>query len=165
MNNIHTSDNLEYIIEKLEDTYFEISGKSLRKRHLLDSDEFLKQANFINNKIVEYRKAQKLRDELVDAKDSQSTVSRIKATQKLKDMLKEIKNQLDSLNQTLNRQKKFKGEQKLRKTNIASKKDTYKHLQKIVKNLQESEYLVQDMSNSARNSGKIYGKHLRFGKF
>lgn len=55
--NIHSSDNLDYIIEKLEDVYQEVTGKSLRKQHVLESDEFLKQAGFINEKIIEYRKA------------------------------------------------------------------------------------------------------------
>jgi hypothetical protein len=67
--NIHTSDNLEYIIEKLEDVYFEVTGKSLRKQHVVESDEFLKQAGYINEKIVDYRKAQKMRDD-IDGKSS-----------------------------------------------------------------------------------------------
>jgi hypothetical protein len=46
----------------------------------LDSDEFLKQANFINEKIVKYRKAQKIRDEIEENGDSSAGVSRIKAT-------------------------------------------------------------------------------------
>lgn len=160
--NIHSSDNLEYIIEKLQDVYQEVSGKSLRKQNILDADEFLKQASFINDKIVNYRKAQKIRDEMVDANDSAGTVSRIKATQKLKEMLKEMKSDLDGLRETLNRQKKFKGDQQITKSNIAYKKETYKHLQKIVKNLEESEYLVEDLSKN--DEGNKIGKNLRFGK-
>lgn len=40
---------------------------------------------------------------MVDANDSAGTVSRIKATQKLKEMLKEMKSDLDGLRETLNR--------------------------------------------------------------
>jgi transposase len=77
-------------------------------------------------------------------------------------MLKELKNELSELRETLNRQKKFKGDQKLSKANIAQKKDTHKHLQKIVKNLEESEYLVEDLTKD--DGRRNVGKHLRFGK-
>ena len=101
--NIHSSNDLDYIITKLEDVYQEVSGKSLRKQQILDSDEFLKQASFINTKIVRYRKAQKMRDDMADEEGSEGTVSRIKATQKLKEMLKELKIDVDELRETLNR--------------------------------------------------------------
>jgi hypothetical protein len=55
--NIHTSNDIDYIIEKLEDVFFEVTGKSLKKQHLIEADEFLKLAGYLNDKIADYRKA------------------------------------------------------------------------------------------------------------
>jgi hypothetical protein len=163
--NIHSSDNLDYIIEKLEDVYQEVTGKSLRKQHVIESDEFLKQAGFINEKILEYRKAQKLRDDLVDGKGHEEGVGRIKATNKLKGMRQDIQKNIELLKETLTRQGKSKGQggEKEFKVSLSSKKDTLKHLQKIMKNLEEGEYLVNEVGKDESKKNK--GKNLRFGEY
>ena len=64
----------------------------------------------------------------MDAKDSSSTVSRIKATHKLKEMLIDLKKDLDRLKDTLTRQTKTKGEHSPSEESISVKKETLKNI-------------------------------------
>ena len=114
---------------------------------------------------MEYRKAQKLRDDLVDGKGHEEGVSRIKATNRLKGMRQDIHKNIELLKEALTRQSKTKnkeGAEKDFKVSIGSKKETLKHLQKIMKNLEEGEYLVNEVGKDESKKNK--GKNLRFGK-
>jgi hypothetical protein len=57
-------------------------------------------------------------------------------------MLADLKKDLDRLKDTLTRQGKTKGENAPTEENLSVKKDTLKNIQKIIKNLEESEYMI-----------------------
>lgn len=78
-------------------------------------------------------------------------------------MMIDLKKDLDRLKDTLTRQTKTKGEHAPSEENLSVKKETLKNIQKIIKNLEESEYMVQDAEKNPET--KRLGKNLRFGNF
>ena len=78
-------------------------------------------------------------------------------------MMIDLKKDHDRLKDTLARKAKTKGEHAPSEENISVKKETLKNIQKIIKSLEESEYMVQDAEKNPDT--KRIGKNLRFGNY
>lgn len=146
--------DLEYLIDKLEDWYAEVTGEDLKKRDELKADEFLAAEKKIRDLVQSARKIQKDRNTEANS-EKNSTAKILKMTQKLKEMFSEIEDLINSMGKIIERhQKKLGEEQSKRRLKIQA------NYRRILENLREQEKDVAQDTKKAKPKRKALNDSL-----
>ena len=129
--------DLDYLVEKLEDWYAEVTGEDLKKREEMKADEFLSTGKKIVDSITKARKVQEERN-IESRKDKHSAATVLRKTQALKEMFAQIEEDINSLTKIVDRQKK-----KISEAESSKRLKIQSNYLKLLENLKESEKICQ----------------------
>ena len=125
--------DLDYIVDKLEDWYAEVTGEDLKKREEMKADEFLSMGKKIVGMISSARKVQEERN-AETKKDNHSAAVVLRKTQALKESFDQIEDSIKGLGKVVERNRKKFGE-----AESAKRLKIQANYFKILENLKESE--------------------------
>lgn len=138
---------MNYIVDKLEDWYAEVTGEDLKKREELKKDEFIALESKLREKVIKARKIQEQRNDEA-GKDKQSYAIVMRKTQALKELFKEIGDGIDSMTKVIERSKKKKDEK-----TISERLRIQSNYRSLLENLKDREKDVHE-ENMARKANK-----------
>jgi hypothetical protein len=143
--------DLNYIVDKLEDWYAEVTGEDLKKREELKKDEFIALESKLREKVQKTRKIQEQRNDEA-GKDKHSYAIVMRKTQALKELFKEIGEGIDSMTKVIERSKKKNDEK-----TIAERLRIQSNYRSLLENLKDREKDAHEdqMAQKAKKKPKL----------
>lgn len=127
--------DLNFVIDRLEDWYAEVTGEDLKKREEMKNDEFFLIEKKIRETVQKARRLQEERNEEIQ-KEEHSAASVMRKTTALKELFKDIDESILSMGKIIERQKKSK---KLTEAEADKKLKVLMNYKNVAKNLKERE--------------------------
>lgn len=138
--------DLNFVIDRLEDWYAEVTGEDLKKREEMKNDEFFLIEKKIRETVQKARRLQEERNEEIQ-KEEHSAAAVMRKTTALKDLFKDIEESISSMGKIIERQKKTK---KLSEEEADKKMRVQLNYKNVVKNLKEREKDTEIVSKKPR---------------
>lgn len=148
--------DLEYLVDKLETWYAEVTGEDLKKREEKKNDEFFVLEKKLRELVEKARSIQKTRNEEA-VQENHSAASVLRKTQALKDIFSQIDDLLDELGRIIERNRKKAAEElTVRRIKIQN------NYRKVADNLRNNEKVALHENHRKKPKRKLLNEDIDF---
>lgn len=148
--------DLEYLVDKLETWYAEVTGEDLKKREEKKNDEFFVLEKKLRELVEKARSIQKTRNEEA-VQEKHSAASVLRKTQALKDIFSQIDDLLDELGRIIERNRKKAAEElTVRRIKIQN------NYRKVADNLRNNEKVALHENHRKKPKRKLLNEDIDF---